>query len=120
MNRFLFCAAAVVGSLAAPSAQAQSTNLSKTVYTAVDEVTVHDGQITITGVVQGQSAASSQDFYASLNSSADSAVWTARQQNCLKLATLAMAKPGTFLFSIGYTSSSGYGTLICSLARAVP
>lgn len=118
MNRFLCCAAAALGLFAAPTVQAQSTYDSKTVYSAVDDVTFTDGQLTITGVVQGQSAPSTQDYLASQYSGNDDAIWIARLQNCLRLATLAMAKPGAFLFSIGYTD--GFPILICSLSRAVP
>jgi hypothetical protein len=117
MNRFLCFAAAALGLFAAPAAQAQSTYDSKTVYSAVDDVTLIDGQLTITGVVQGQSGPSTQDYFARFDG-CDDAIWIARQQNCLRLATLAMAKPGAFLFSIGYTD--GFPILICSLSRAVP
>lgn len=112
MHRHLFVAAAFIGFLVAPAARAQSVE--KHVYSAIDEVSVTGNSLIITGVILGQPAPSGQEFYVP-DSGSTSGVGAL--QNCMKLATLAMVKPGAFLFSIVV---DGWSFPVCTLSRAKP
>jgi hypothetical protein len=63
-----------------------------TLYDTVDEIVVVIGQITVTGVVAGQSAATTRT-YVILRGDVSAS-------RCDRLALLAMAKPGKFRFGV--------------------
>lgn len=112
MHRYLFVAAAFIGFLVAPAAWAQSAE--KYVYSAIDEVSVTGNSLIITGVILGQPAPSSQEYFVPDFSSTSGA---GALQNCMRLATLAMVKPGAFLFSIVV---EGWNYPVCTLSRSKP
>lgn len=114
MKRLLLCAVAVIGMFASLPARAQSAE--EVVYSAVDKVSVVIDQLTITGVVQGQTTATTADY--NFNWYGEKGVDMAAAQNCLRLATMAIVKPGAFLFTIGRTQSPFGWRPSCALSRA--
>lgn len=109
----LCAAAALLASLAA-NAQVTST---ATLYSAVDAVTLQYYKLTITGVIQGEAKASTQTFVIGTSSGRD-AVEAATLQTCVRLATIAMEKPGAYLFQV-----TPHTTIVeagCTLSRVTP
>lgn len=120
MKRFpmALCATAVL--LASPAARGQTTE-APTVYTAVDAVALQYNRLTITGVVQGAAAASKRTFIINPSNTRD-VVDAATLQTCVHLASIAMEKPGAYLFQVAptgvYLNSNNYGG--CTLSRVTP
>lgn len=114
MNRVFLYAAALIGMIMAPvEPAAQAQTAAKEAYSAVDEVSVAVDSITITGVVLGQSAPTTRTYRASDYNGAGTA---GALQNCVRLAMMAMAKPGAYLFAVAYSDSfSRYPA--CRLSR---
>jgi hypothetical protein len=116
--RALFLAiAAAIALLAAPDvAEAQVAGYANPakVFVAVDAVTVEQGDITVTGVLQGEAAPSSWrlDLYATAVSTYDLA------NLCQRAAYLAMARPGQYLLEI--FSGTVYVGPYCKLSRVNP
>jgi hypothetical protein len=120
MNRLALALAVASGLLTAPGARAQTAPPTTATYVAVDGVALKGDQLTITGVVQGDSAATTRTYDVSAFSGSG---WTpgddAVLQTCTRFATLAMTKPGAFLFVVqGWTGVGSYPG--CTLARATP
>ncbi|HET9598335.1 MAG TPA: hypothetical protein VFP65_22295 [Anaeromyxobacteraceae bacterium] len=126
MNRHALACAAATALLAASPARAQ-TNSNTAVYTAVDAVSLKGDQLTVTGVVQGEQAATTRTFDLSAVGMPTTGVvasgWSAGDdavmQTCTRFATLAIMKPGAFLFTVqGYI---GFGPFPgCTLTRVTP
>jgi hypothetical protein len=66
-----------------------------TLYDTVDEIRVSDDRITVTGIIAGQSAATTTTYVILQSTSADGAA-----SRCDRLALLAMSKPGKFRFGV--------------------
>ncbi len=122
MARVLAAAALVLSLVAsAPVARAQ-TAPAATVFTTVDSFAydAQDCYIRITGIVQGDAAASEKTISRYCGSSMTGTdELLLRVQACERMALVAMAKPGQYLFQIaqGPTYGSWFG---CKLTRVNP
>src|SRR5512140_1707027 len=104
MKRCLLALPVLAALLAGAPARAQTAALTPVVYTAVDAVTLQGTRLTVAGVVQGQATSSTQSFTL-VTSSTYAAYDAATLQACVQLATIAMAKPGAYLFQVVPTSA---------------
>jgi hypothetical protein len=102
----------MAGVLLAGGAVAQ-TAPNRYVFTTVDAVDLNSITLTVTGVLEGESAPSSHSVY--FVSSAP--LGDAQLSGCERKALLAMSKPGQYTFSI--TQLTQYG-VSCKLARVAP
>lgn len=84
------------------------------VFATVDAVSSQNSQLKVTGILQGQAAAT--EVTANFSYGTDYAAANVAAQTCERKALLAMAKPGQYLFGISYS----YGTWICKLTRVNP
>ena len=101
MTRSLFrglaiLAAIVATSLVSPTPAIADFPGTGQVYDTVDAVQSDAGLITITGIIVGQSTATTSSYVISASSSSSSEDGAAR---CDRLALLAMAKPGKYRFA---------------------
>lgn len=112
MVRSLSALCATLSLCLASVASAQTTP-TPTVYVAVDAVAVRGYQLTITGVVQGEQAASTKAFNINSGSSGSEA---AHVETCHRLALMVMSKPGQYVLELTYYS---YLTT-CKLSRVTP
>lgn len=120
---FSTMAAAAIAAIAAPlAAEAQTSPTqyqqvpvasSEKVFAAVDAVNVFGTRLIVTGVVQGEGAASSWAVTYSSTAS-DTVGWAAM---CQRSALLALARPGEYLLTIHQFAG---GAPICKLTRASP
>jgi hypothetical protein len=83
-------------------------------FVAVDAVETGYQRLTITGIVIGEASPTTREFYFSATSPSQFEVQLA---SCVRLALLALNKPGQFVFQVEYVSS---GSPKCKLARATP
>jgi hypothetical protein len=112
MKPFLF-ALSIASSLFVASPASAQTSSGNHVFSAVDSVTIRwDGQLTITGVLLGEASASTHGYNVASDSRA-----TAMAQSCLRLATIAMEKPGAFRLQIAVSSGIAH---TCQLSRVTP
>jgi hypothetical protein len=109
MNRLAAVALAAAFLTAPAVAGAQTVTLGTFVFAAVDEVAL-GATFSITGVLQGESAATTRSWYVSTS--------TSMFETCHRYALLAQAKPGQYLLEVT-VSGSGYPSA-CRLRRAVP
>lgn len=100
------CAALSLCVASVASAQATKTPV---VYVAIDSVGLQLTELTITGVVQGEQAATTKVFV--FSSGTESTV-----DACHRIALLAMMKPGQYLFRI----VPEYSAPDCKLSRVTP
>jgi hypothetical protein len=114
MKRLLLAGAAIAALVSAAPANAQ-TALPRYVFVAVDAVEVQYSKFTVTGVLDGESAA--QTVTVSFAGSSTSSSSGDQIAACEELALLAMTRPGQFRFEIQLYSSS-YNA--CKLARVTP
>jgi hypothetical protein len=70
-----------------------------TLYDTVDEIRVSDERIIVTGIVAGQSVATTAT-YLILNNHISSSPTDVAAARCDRLALLAMSKPGKFRFGV--------------------
>jgi hypothetical protein len=70
-----------------------------TLYDTVDEIRVSDDRITVTGVITGQSAATTTMYVIANNHTSGNPTDVAASR-CDRLALLAMSKPGKFRFGV--------------------
>jgi hypothetical protein len=112
MRRFPGLAAAALALVLAADAFAQSTT--KYVFVAVDAVSVRPGRVTITGILEGESAPVERyaDFSISSTANGDAL------QACHRAALLALEKPGAYRLEI--VLPYGYPPATCNLARVKP
>jgi hypothetical protein len=101
MTRPLFRGLAILAatlaiSLASPTPASADFPFEGQVYDTVDAVQSDEGLITITGIVVGQSAATTSSYTIAGTSSSSSEDGVAR---CDRFALLAMAKPGKYQFA---------------------
>lgn len=123
MKRITLAAAAVVLTLGVGStASAQTAPPAPVVFVAVDAFSYDAAscRITVTGIVQGEASSSDQTFVYSCESSSSPNYELGRRiQSCERMALLAMAKPGLYLFQV--TPYTGfYYFPACKLARVNP
>lgn len=85
------------------------------VYDTVDAVQADSGFITITGIVVGQSVATTSSYKISVLSSPSSEDVAAR---CDRFALLAMAKPGKYQFATVLDRSEN--AFVCKLTTRAP
>ena len=121
MKRVSLAAAAVVVALGTVSAvKAQTAPPAPVVFVAVDAFS-YDAtscKFTITGVVQGEAAASDKDFgYPCEGPGSSNNELARRLQSCERLALLAVAKPGQYLFQV---TPINYYLPACKLTRVNP
>lgn len=128
MNRLLLCATVAVALFAAHAARAQvyAPDVTK-VFTAVDRVYLEFGRsLVVTGVLQGNAAASTETFtFPGGVSDSSNQYYLFALQDCVRLGTVAMAKPGAYHFEVGlaingWGGSTWYDLSGCALSRAVP
>jgi len=81
------------------------------VFSTVDEVAFNSGTFSVTGVLQGESAATTRAAYAT---SSAAIIF----EPCSRYALLAQAKPGQYLLE--FTVGSLGAITACRLRRAVP
>ncbi len=105
---------AVAASLCALAlaAAAQST-FTKLVFTTVDAVKMEYNAVLVTGVQQGETAASTASVYCASNAECPKQL-----EGCTKLAMLALSKPGQYVFEIEKQSYTSFDR--CTLRRAAP
>lgn len=116
MNRIVLAGIAALASLVPAPSPAQ-TSTAPVVFTTVDAVKVDHNELVITGVVQGESAASDRTFYFNFSTAGSfNAPWEQRQ-SCERLALISQAKPGQYLFEVEWQS---YGYPKCRLSRVTP
>lgn len=113
MKRFLLPLSIASSLFATSPGSAQTTPTDQ--FTAVDSVSVQSSQITINGVLLGEAAASTHHY--ALESISNPAMTAALAQCCVRLATIAMEKPGAYQFQVAVQS---YGYPTCQLSRVTP
>jgi hypothetical protein len=115
MNRITLCTSIVLATMlsgVSPAAAAAGDLFS---FETVDAVEVDDYlHITITGVLAGDTEASTYTFTASANS--DRAAAAVANARCERLALLAMSKPGKYVFSALQVSNGSTPKFTCKLA----
>lgn len=93
---------------------------STTTFVTVDAVQVDYSYLTVSGIRQGDGAASDWRFTFYIPSSpTEPGRAVAQIQSCERMALLAMAKPGQYLLEVVMPASS-YGEPSCKLARVIP
>jgi hypothetical protein len=94
------------------------------VFTTVDAFSfeAQSCTFTITGILQGDAAASVKAVAYSCSSSSSpySAEVDRRLQTCERMALIAMAKPGQYLFEVRPGSISSAANPACKLSRVTP
>lgn len=112
MKRFLF-ALSIASSLFAASPASAQTSFTNHEFSAVDSVTIRwNGELTITGVLLGDASASTHGY----NIPSDSRA-TAMAQSCVRLATIAMERPGAYRLEIVAFNGTAH---TCQLSRVTP
>jgi hypothetical protein len=87
-----------------------------TLYDTVDEIRVSDDRIIVTGVVAGQSAATTA-AYSIVNNHTSGSPTDVAASRCDRLALLAMSKPGKFRFGVVEEEFRGFS---CKLRVLTP
>lgn len=120
MNRIAIVLAAGTALLAAPAARAQQAPVQATsakTFAAVDSVAVQGYLVIVTGIVQGDSAASSWSF----NMGPQNPYVESTLNVCAHFGSVAMLKPGAFLLTVSpFGSSPQYSLMGCTLTRVTP
>lgn len=118
MNRLVagaLMAAALLCVAGRAVAQAVPWASSAKVFATVDAVSVQHSKVIVTGIVQGDQAASTWAVqYYLASTGVDAASFASA---CQRDALIAMAKPGQYLLEIQYAGA--YGS-ICKLSRVTP
>ncbi len=118
MRRLVLGALVGASLCVAGRAAAQTVPLASTakVFATVDAVSVQHSRVIVTGIVQGEEAASTWAVqYVNASTGVDAEEFAAA---CQRAALIAMSKPGQYLLEIQYYAS-GYGS-ICKLSRVTP
>lgn len=111
MKRLLLAGVAAAA-LVSPLPARTQTAATRLVFAAVDALEIKASVFSITGVVDGESAARTVNIYFYSGSSA----YPDEIANCQRMAILAMTRPGQFRFEI---QDDAYATA-CKLARSTP
>lgn len=116
MKRIVIAVAASLV-LAGGVGRAQTSPNPVVTFTTVDAVEAQSSKLVITGVKEGETAATTQQFLICSTPSTDVRC-AALIENCDRLALLAMTKPGQYLLKIAPGNSIYYAT--CRLERVAP
>jgi hypothetical protein len=90
-----------------------------TLYDAVDAINVAGTNIVVTGIISGQSGASTTRYSIRTTSSSSTSTGSDTAARCDRLALLAMSKPGKFQF--GMVDDNGFASVFtCKLIVRTP
>jgi hypothetical protein len=116
MRRKLIAGMAVVAFLVSQPAEAQTGHWS---YITVDAVEVNWNRLAITGVLNGQASATTETIHFSGTGAGNGPEFEFQIQSCLRLALLALNKPGQFVFEVDRPPVAG-SLPKCKLTRTGP
>lgn len=84
--------------------QAPATSAQATGYMTVDAVAVSGSILKVTGIAQGQAAATTVEFSGSFYAGLDAAAKAASLEACHRMLVLALSKPGQYLAKVSMGS----------------
>jgi hypothetical protein len=113
-----FAAAVLVSCVLAVTARAQATT-TVVRFTAVDSVEIANGNLVVSGIVEGEEVARGITFRFA-TSGIEYRVMYDLRQSCERLALLAMAKPAQFVLEVRSVSYAPQNAASCTLRRLVP
>jgi hypothetical protein len=116
MRRELTLFMAAVAFLVVTPAKAQTVR--SYIYVTVDAVEWDSTRsLTITGILNGQASQTTETVFFSFFSGSSNDAQYFKVETCVRMALLAMNKPGQFVFEL---VDRGGGSVKCKLTRATP